>query len=148
MEVDDARFFFDFLEQDDVGVDGSDRACDVGDLRVVFFFRWQWLVVSYAAATFAIAHGVEESMDVERGDADLSLAHGWRGGLRGGWRGGWRGGGWHGSGWRGGFGRFGTASGVGDGGEYEDERRKTSNMGDYHHIYMGWKKGVEGLSQR
>lgn len=134
MEVDDARFFFDFLEQDDVGVDGSDRACDVGDLRVVFFFRGQWLVVSFDAATFAIAHGVEESMDVERGDADLSLAHGGRGGGRGGWRGG--------------FGRFGTASGVGDGGEYEDERRKTSNMGDYHHIYMGWKKGVEGLSQR
>ena len=124
MEVDDARFFFDFLEQDDVGVDGSDRACNVGDLRVVFFFRWQWLVVSFDAAIFAVAHGVEEAMDVERGDADLSLARGWHGS---GWRGGWRGG----------FGRFGTAGGVGDGGEYEDERRKTSNMGDYHHIYTG-----------
>lgn len=63
-------------------------------------------------------------MDVERGDADLSLA---RGGHGSGWRGGWRGG----------FGRFGTAGGVGDGGEYEDERRKTSNMGDYHHIHTG-----------
>ena len=115
MEVDDARFFFDFLEQDDVGVDGSDRACNVGDLRVVFFFRWQWLVVSFDAAIFAVAHGVEEAMDVERGDADLSWARGWRGG----------------------FGRFGTAGGVGDGGEYEDERRKTSNMGDYHHIHTG-----------